>query len=206
MTAENERRPLGTVSKSRMNQLNGLTTTDMPTKSSSLKLPSITSIICEDSERCNERQTRDRNVQGVDLDEVTRKLKIRMQMAYYKLQTKQTRLRFRQVVHAKAKLGPAPEGLDETLNANEKTASFPVTAMALSPSARHPHGIGKPTRRLVMSQGSLRTPVKPCLWNSNNSMAAAGGRTPLHTFDSNQATPMSVKAAKSLIDLFTSNQ
>ncbi|SCU91805.1 LAFA_0F05952g1_1 [Lachancea sp. 'fantastica'] len=193
MTAECERQPLGRVSESRMNQRNGLTMAELTGKSSARKLPSITSIIHEEPESGSEAQGSEKHTerhtdrQDIDFDEVSRKLKIRMQMAYYKYRTKQTRLSFRQVDQSTPSGGVLKMGVPK----DKKKGIFSAHNKASS-------GVGKPARRLVMSQGSLRTPVKPS--------AVSGGRTPLRPLDANQTTPMSVKAAKSLINLFTSKQ
>ncbi|CEP61157.1 Nrm1p LALA0_S02e07998g [Lachancea lanzarotensis] len=197
MTAEFERQPLGRMSESRMNQRNGPTMTELAGKPGARKLPSITSMIHEDP-GLEERST---EVQNVDFDDISRKLRIRVQMAYYKYRTKQTRLSFRQVANSSGQLGNStPSGAlrkekEGGHRVGKKTGIFASQHNSLV-------GVAKPTRRLVMSQGSLRTPVKPSSSSAPN--GSGGGRTPLRTLDANQTTPMSVKAAKSLIDLFTS--
>ncbi|SCU80269.1 LADA_0B06084g1_1 [Lachancea dasiensis] len=215
MTTECERQPLAKVSSSRMNKLNGNFSSGTLSKSSTTikpphasKLPSIKSMIHQDSEtwpqpnsleqRMVVQATTEAAPPKVDFDQVSQKLKIRMQYAYYKYRTRQTPVGLREC--------PTPRNSDEQDAVRSLRRSRPATRAHSSSSA---HAISntvcKPSRRLVMSQGSFRTPVKPNLWNPNPN--APGARTPLDPFDTNQqATPMSMKAAKSLIDLFSSNQ
>ncbi|SCU78234.1 LANO_0A02476g1_1 [Lachancea nothofagi CBS 11611] len=196
MTTEYERQPLGTVSSSRMNRLNGKASVESGAKVAALgitKLPSIMSLIHQDSNLFpahREREGGEDMTLGsvVDFDQVSQKLKIRMQLAHYKLKTKQAHLKFKQLSKPQSSRDPG----------HARSHPFETTLFS---KAQTSNTVAKPPRRLVMSQGSLKTPVKSRLWNSNS----YDSRPSLQTTDSDQATPKSVKAAKSLIDLFTSN-
>ncbi|CUS23332.1 LAQU0S09e02388g1_1 [Lachancea quebecensis] len=198
MPAELERQPLGAVSQSRINQLKGRTHAKVGKPAAATKLPSIMSIINQETAAHVQLPRTDthgskmarpsKSAPECDFDRISEKLRIRMQLAYYKFKTKQGHLKFRQLQSAApvVTLPPPAEGPQDASSG---------TTSPLSSSQRR----SKTSRRLVGSQGTLRTPVKPRALSSHT----LGTRT---AAESGQNTPMSVEAARSLIDLFTSQQ
>lgn len=210
-----DRKPLGAVSRSRMNQLKPRTNGKV-SKPSATKLPSIMSMIHQETPETSpetpQRTTasskkdvatgRSLPLHEVNFDQVADKLRIRMQLAYYKLKTKQGHLQFRQLKHAPAARAPAGPStcspLPSSSSPSNMTDPDPSSFTMIQAPRASPHA-SKPSRRLVVSQGSLRTPVKSRP-QSSRSMG------PLQPIESHQNTPKSVKAARSLIDLFTSRK
>ncbi|KAM3165504.1 Transcription factor nrm1 [Lachancea thermotolerans] len=198
MPAELERKPLGAVSQSRINQLKGHTHGKVGKPAATTKLPSIMSIIHQETSadahapetntRGSELARPSKSAPECDFDLISEKLRIRMQLAHYKFKTKQGHLKFRQ-------LQPAIPAVTLSAPAEGPRDASSGTTSPLSSSQRR----SKPSRRLVGSQGALRTPVKPRTLSSH-------ALAPRAAAESGQNTPMSVEAARSLIDLFTSQQ
>ncbi|SCU83072.1 LAMI_0C01904g1_1 [Lachancea mirantina] len=188
MATESERRPLSVISNSRMNKLSGVS----PVKDRKLTLPSITSIMNVEQEQGAETVVPDAAGTTTAADATVsavapvivceddpyslaaHKLRVRLQLAYYKYKTNQSHLKFRQLQRHEPRAGAA--------------------------------------RRLVVSQGAFRTPVKSvnpsrCLKPSSTTKKLAPAKsTPRSTSlpGSLQDTPISVKAAKQLLQLFSS--
>lgn len=149
-----------------------------------------------------------------DFNDAAHKLRIRLQLAYYKFKTNQTNIKFREL---------------------KRKAQHRCQSQQPDPVKKAKEGrLHTKRRKLLVSQGNYRTPAKStsftkndfvqCLQkdsdtSANNFLQFTNGdmsksintTTPIgksqHYLQSvKQDTPMSVKAAKSLIHLFTSNQ
>lgn len=181
MTVETKRLPLREFSSSKINKLGSVPQRNL-TKT---KLPSIKALIDYTPQLplTNEPETQmplsPRN--SKDLTAASEKLRVRLQFAYYKLRTNRAHSTFKEL---------------------KSQLEIPTTR----PNSRK-------RRKLVVSQGNYRAPVESqnFLHFSDHSTAS------IHTTPRNkhqrslsslqrQDTPMSVKAAKSLLHLFTSNQ
>ncbi|CCF58687.1 hypothetical protein KAFR_0F00900 [Kazachstania africana CBS 2517] len=220
MSTESDRRlPLGELTGSSLNKLSN----DNGVYKTATSLPSIHSLIDHTPARNITYETPSRNpVTGNrNFNEVSKKLQIRLQLAYYKYKTKQTDLKFSEL-----------KSLSNTgVNLTLRTKSEPVVKR----------------RKLLVSHGNYKTPARSStrkyltMSASLNGSATSNGeysglqtsitsntntsimfhvKTPIRNFeirDNNssntpqrkyaqkQETPMSVKAAKSLLYLFTSN-
>lgn len=207
MTIEQQRQPLKVLSSSRVNQLSSRNLLHEE-KNEKLQLPSITSIIegkptlistkdglVRSSARKHKTfplpispvtscavatgspqvlcESLRQQPSTAEYEELARRLRVRLQFAYYKYKTNQTHLKFRQL-HRKVSNTSRSTGIGISTN-NTSTSA----------------------RRLVGSRGHYRTPVKHATWRSRDASSNAVP-TP------QQNTPMSVKAAKSLLQLFAS--
>ncbi|QLL31053.1 hypothetical protein HG536_0A08700 [Torulaspora globosa] len=201
MTLE-RRLPLGEFSSSKVNKL-GRFTQSQPLKRTRLpsiktlinctpELPAITVAKPQSDCRVAKKEKPRR-----DLSSVSERLRVRLQLAYFKLKTNQTSIKFK-----------------------ELKRQFELNS---EPPSR------KKRRKLVVSQGNYKTPLKSntvhdiakpttakpdnfLQFHDRSNSPATAHTTPVN--DSNaiaplpekQNTPMSVKAAKSLLHLFTSSQ
>lgn len=230
MAVEKHRFPLGEFSSSSINKkglisnkIYGKTSTSLPSIKSlihytpSLEIPSIkiheTTFEIHGNKSVN--TTTDYVPDPRDFNDAAHKLRIRLQLAYYKFKTNQTNIKFRELKR-------------KTQHRCHVQQAYPIK------KAKGEH-LRTKRRKLLVSQGNYRTPAKStsftkddfvkCLQNdpdtsANNFLQFTTGdmnksintTTPIgkseqHYLQSvKQDTPMSVKAAKSLIHLFTSNQ
>ncbi|QLQ81343.1 hypothetical protein HG537_0F01040 [Torulaspora globosa] len=163
-----ERLPLGEFSSSRVNKLGR----SQPLKRT--RLPSIKTLI-----NCTaELAQSDCSVGKRDLTRVSQKLRVRLQLAYFKLKINQTNTKFKD--------------LKRQFELNDH---------------------GKKRRKLVVSQGNYKTPLKShrvhhTTESTDNFLQFHDRTTPINSSRciATQNTPMSVNAAKSLLHLFTSSQ
>lgn len=188
MTLE-KRLPLGEFSSSRVNKLGRFAPAQQLKRT---RLPSIKTLINCTPEVPAITVTKPQSDCRVgknprarpDLGSASEKLRVRLQLAYFKLKTNQTNIKFKDL-----KRGTEPNG-------------------------------PKKRRKLVVSQGNYRTPLKTNTTHNIAKTTSLDSDNFLqfnHTTPTNhsrtlsmphekQNTPMSVKAAKSLIHLFTSSQ
>lgn len=197
MTLE-RRTPLGEFSSSRVNKLGRFSHSQQLKRT---RLPSIKTLINCTPElpkisitpAQNDDEMGQKGPARGDLSSVSEKLRVRLQLAYFKLRTNQTNTKFKDL---------------------KRQAD-------LSNS--------KKRRKLVVSQGNYRTPLKTnSVFDTAKSITVdsenflqfserSNGTATAHTtpvshskaralLPDKQNTPMSVKAAKSLLHLFTSSQ
>lgn len=203
MTIATPRLPLGEFSSSRINKLGNAYT--KPTTLATA-LPSIKSLIdCTSSVSVpviKIHKPRNKFTES-EFNEMTKRLKVRLQFAYFKLRTNQTEVKFRDLQKQKERKSTAAPARPRTTK----------------------------RRKLLVGHGNLKTPAKSTTHQQAlNKVGFAGengddlekspqnylkfynNTTPLgksshnHQQHQKQETPMSVKAAKSLIHLFTSSQ
>lgn len=239
MSISGQRLPLGEFSSSKINKLSlPVGNVFKPTTS----LPSIRSLMNQEEETDNNHNEirvhipNSNNIMrlqsetihnGRDYSEISKKLQVRLQFAYYKYKTKQSHLRF-----------------------SDLKEKYSIDASKDKNKISNNRRISLKRRKLVVSHGNYRTPAKSTKHRHLNTSTIINGlqtddndensstRTSNSDFTSTnntstnattitnntsmmlnnttptrnsqklrlrQETPMSVKAAKSLIHLFTSN-
>ncbi|QLG70756.1 hypothetical protein HG535_0A06980 [Zygotorulaspora mrakii] len=208
ITMNRPRMPLRELSSSRINKI-GNTHAKAKKAGCATALPSIKSLIdCTTTVSASVTVPKaiepQEKLSREELNEIAKKLRVRLQFAYFKLKNNQTGVKFRELQRQK-----------------QREAEVPVS-----------HSIKR--RKLLVNHGNLKTPARSRLHekalgktdtantsvdssildekSSQNFLKFYHNTTPLGKSSltsqqcQKQDTPMSVKAAKSLLHLFTSSQ